>query len=197
MSYYCKLLGLMIHCPGHRSTSSSSSSCNQSMIIIIITIIILQKWKNPKLSRPDELIHASSVSRKRSSLDWRRTTTTMGKSTAVTQHCKSKQVQTRLSAIFLKYEKSSEVVLLTSSSVEIFPNTTSNDKARTIMYKSKEIINLNSINQRTTRLLLRYTCRTLRKFLFRVLSRLQEGSCVHRSEPASSFLLMCTQAVSS
>jgi hypothetical protein len=108
-----------------------------------MTIIILQKWKNPTLSRPDEFNHASSVSRKRSSLH-RRTTTTMGKSTAVTQHCTSKQVQTRLSARFLKYDKSSEVVLLTSSSVEIFRNTTWNDKARTIMYKSKEIINLNS-----------------------------------------------------
>jgi hypothetical protein len=84
-------------------------SINQS--IIIMTIIILQKWKNPTLSRPDEFNHASSVSSKRSSLD-RRTTTTMGKSTAVTQHCTSKEVQTRLSARFLKYEKSSEVVLL-------------------------------------------------------------------------------------
>ncbi len=128
--------------------------------VIIMTIIILQKWKNPTLSRPDEFNHASSVSRKRSSLDRRTTTTTMGKSTAVTQHCTSKQVQTRLSASFLKYDKSWEVVVLTSSSIEIFRNTTSNDKARTIMYKSKEIINLNSINQPTTRLLLTYTCRT-------------------------------------
>jgi hypothetical protein len=103
----------------------------------------------------DEFNQASSVSSKRSSLDRRRTTTTMGKSTVVTQHCTSKQVQTRLSARFIKYDKSSEVVLLTSSSLEIFRNTTSNDKARTIMYKSKE-----KENQPTTRLLLTYICRT-------------------------------------